>query len=280
MKNSKRYYVYKHTTPANKVYIGITCINPSHRWNNGKGYQLQLFGKAVDKYGWNNIKHEILFDSLTKEEAEQKEIELIAFYKSNQKEYGYNVSSGGENIHNGACKYRGEIIKENFKCLTADGRYLILECQCCGRIIKRNYGCITGASKIICPCMRKHTPKNERTPRQYHFIEYKGEMHTATEWSKILGIDRSTIIGRHKKGYDIAKGNTARHKACVVCGKMFVPKKRNAGLCCSSECAKLYVKKEKPKAICKQCGKEFTIGRGSRGLYCSRECQWQSMRKI
>ena len=46
--------------------------------------------------GWNNIEHKILFDNLTKEEACEKEIELIAYYKSNDKKYGYNISSGGE----------------------------------------------------------------------------------------------------------------------------------------------------------------------------------------
>lgn len=32
------YYVYKHTTPNNKVYIGITKQNPNRRWRNGHGY--------------------------------------------------------------------------------------------------------------------------------------------------------------------------------------------------------------------------------------------------
>ena len=46
-----------------------------------------------------NIKHEILFTGLTKEEAEQKEIELIALYYSNDSAFGYNISNGGS--HNG-----------------------------------------------------------------------------------------------------------------------------------------------------------------------------------
>lgn len=91
------YIVYKHTCPNGKVYIGITGKNPSVRWNNGNGYsQNTFFYRAIKKYGWQNIKHEILFDSLTKDEACKKEIELIAEYKSNQKEYGYNISSGGD----------------------------------------------------------------------------------------------------------------------------------------------------------------------------------------
>lgn len=90
------YCVYKHTCPNGKVYVGITSMNPIDRWNNGKGYNRnQHFYNAILKYGWDNIKHEILFTDLTKEEACEKEIELIAKYKSHQKEFGYNMSNGG-----------------------------------------------------------------------------------------------------------------------------------------------------------------------------------------
>ena len=93
----RKYIVYKHTAPNQKVYIGITCKNPIYRWNNGKGYiQNNHFYKAILKYGWDNIKHEILFTGLTKEQACKKEIELIALYNSNQSKYGYNHSMGGE----------------------------------------------------------------------------------------------------------------------------------------------------------------------------------------
>lgn len=93
----RNYIVYKHTSPSNKVYIGITKQKPYKRWKYGYGYDdsQPLIKKAIQKYGWNNIRHEILYNNLTKKEAEQKEIELIAFYKSNQKEYGYNIQSGG-----------------------------------------------------------------------------------------------------------------------------------------------------------------------------------------
>lgn len=92
------YTVYKHTTPNNKVYIGITSYKkPNIRWRNGKGYkQNKHFFGAILKYGWNNIKHEILYTNLSKEEACKIEIELIAKYNSNQREFGYNNSTGGE----------------------------------------------------------------------------------------------------------------------------------------------------------------------------------------
>lgn len=89
--------VYKHTCPNGKVYIGITSQTVNDRWRNGKGYTKAQtrFYNAIQKYGWENIKHEVLFEGLTKEQAEQKEIELIAEYQSNQKEHGYNIANGG-----------------------------------------------------------------------------------------------------------------------------------------------------------------------------------------
>lgn len=92
----KMFCVYKHTFPNDKTYIGITSQNPLRRWENGFGYRKQpVLFRAICKYGWDNIKHEILYCDLTRYEAIKKEIELIAFYKSNQKEFGYNRDCGG-----------------------------------------------------------------------------------------------------------------------------------------------------------------------------------------
>lgn len=93
------YCVYKHTFPNKKVYIGITAQNPIKRWANGFGYKKQPYiYNAICKYGWNNIIHEILYSGLSKECAEKTEIELITVYKSNRREYGYNVANGGNTI--------------------------------------------------------------------------------------------------------------------------------------------------------------------------------------
>ena len=60
------------------------------------GYKSQFFYKAIEKYGWENIRHKILLSNLSKEEARQKEIEYISIYKSNTREYGYNLTDGGD----------------------------------------------------------------------------------------------------------------------------------------------------------------------------------------
>jgi hypothetical protein len=109
------YTVYMHTTPNGKKYIGITQQHLKERWKNGKGYDTQYFGKAVRKYGWENIKHEVLFENLTKEQAEQKEVELIAFYKSNDIRYGYNIENGG--THNTCSEETKRKMSESQKAL-------------------------------------------------------------------------------------------------------------------------------------------------------------------
>ena len=94
--NDRKFIVYRHTCPNNKVYIGITCNSPNRRWRKGKGYHHNNhFTNAIKKYGWDNIKHEILYKNLTKEEAEQKEIELITKYNLTDRRKGYNSSIGG-----------------------------------------------------------------------------------------------------------------------------------------------------------------------------------------
>lgn len=94
----KEFTVYKHTNLINgKVYIGITSQNVKARWNNGWGYQNnKYFWRAIQKYKWENFKHEILFEHLSFKIACEKEIELIKYYNSNNSKFGYNISSGGE----------------------------------------------------------------------------------------------------------------------------------------------------------------------------------------
>jgi group I intron endonuclease len=74
----------------------MTKQNPKDRWQNGLGYRAQKrFYRAIKKYGWDSFTHEILFSGLSFEEAEQKERDLIQNYRSNDKNFGYNIESGG-----------------------------------------------------------------------------------------------------------------------------------------------------------------------------------------
>ncbi len=88
--------VYKHTSPNGKVYIGITSKEPAKRWINGHGYKNNKhFWRAIEKYGWDNFRHEILYEGLTQEQANIVEQMQIAFYNSTNRRKGYNISIGG-----------------------------------------------------------------------------------------------------------------------------------------------------------------------------------------
>lgn len=105
------YTVYKHTTPNNKVYIGITKKKPSDRWASGFGYEHQIyFFRAIVKYGWLNIKHEILYENLTEKEAKEIEIRLIKEYNATDINCGYNIDLGGD-LHKLSKEARNNISK-------------------------------------------------------------------------------------------------------------------------------------------------------------------------
>lgn len=90
--------VYIHIFPNNKKYIGITSQKPEARWGvQGKGYQKQsTLWAAIQKYGWDNIEHKILYTNLSQEEAEAKEKELIQLFESTTRNgNGYNIQEGG-----------------------------------------------------------------------------------------------------------------------------------------------------------------------------------------
>lgn len=97
LNNINNYTLYIHTFPNNKVYIGITCQDVLVRWRtNGSGYKNNsLMWRAIQKYGWDNIKHEIIYSNLSLEEANRLEIEFIAQYNSTDPNLGYNILPGG-----------------------------------------------------------------------------------------------------------------------------------------------------------------------------------------
>lgn len=89
--------IYKHTNKFNnKAYIGQTINIPHYRWNSGEGYKDSLyFYNAIQKYGWENFTHEILEKDIPISQLNEREIYWIAFYKTDSREYGYNLTSGG-----------------------------------------------------------------------------------------------------------------------------------------------------------------------------------------
>lgn len=97
----RNYKVYVHENKTNhKKYIGITRKEPHQRWGHkGSGYRGNTyFWNAIKKHGWDSFSHEVWFVNLTGNEANEMEKFLIKLFKSNQKDYGYNIDKGGAYI--------------------------------------------------------------------------------------------------------------------------------------------------------------------------------------
>lgn len=94
-KHEGKWSLYRHTSPSGKVYIGVTSQDVKTRWHYGSGYYLcKYFYRAIQKYGWNNIKHEVLFTGLSEDRAKRLEIDLIRHYKNLG--ISYNLTAGGD----------------------------------------------------------------------------------------------------------------------------------------------------------------------------------------
>ena len=97
----RNWSVYIHINKINgKMYVGITSIDPIKRWGkNGICYKTQNFWSAIEKYGWDNFKHIILYQNFTEEQAKYKEkllIKLFHTYINDEKSNGYNLTLGGD----------------------------------------------------------------------------------------------------------------------------------------------------------------------------------------
>ena len=98
--------IYKITNTINgKSYIGQTCQKVEDRWNEhkrGKTSKNSPLKRAIEKYGWDNFTKEVIETIETLEEALDREIYWIDYYKTcvlvHGKDCGYNLSRGGEGV--------------------------------------------------------------------------------------------------------------------------------------------------------------------------------------
>lgn len=98
------YVIYKFIFPNYKVYIGQTSEEFNSYMNryekNSKNKKRKdynrLLNKSIRKYGWDNVKKEILFDNVSSGFVDELETYLIAQYKSADRRFGYNILEIGK----------------------------------------------------------------------------------------------------------------------------------------------------------------------------------------
>lgn len=82
----------------NKKYIGQTIRSFRDRIHEyEKGFGNMYINNAFKKYGWDNFEFKIIDTANDLNELNEKEIGYIKQYNSNNKEFGYNIESGGKN---------------------------------------------------------------------------------------------------------------------------------------------------------------------------------------
>jgi len=99
------FFVYKATnTKNNKIYIGKTC-DPARRWsahksesNNDNNEHYTYFNHAIKKYGFDVFTFEIIDQFDDESIAYENEVKWINYYKSNNRDIGYNLTIGGKGV--------------------------------------------------------------------------------------------------------------------------------------------------------------------------------------
>ena len=94
------YYIYVHTCPDGKCYVGKTTDIKKRYGKNGNGYiKCPKFHKAIVQFGWENIKHEILHqtdDACLARKLEKQEIDkrnsILNGYNSNNRADGWKIN--------------------------------------------------------------------------------------------------------------------------------------------------------------------------------------------
>lgn len=103
MGETSNWKVYVHMNKLNqKRYVGITSKpNAKQRWRNGSGYKENThFYSAIEKYGWDNFEHIVLFCNMSEQEAKEMEKFLIKLWDTQNNQCGYNMTSGGDGTPN------------------------------------------------------------------------------------------------------------------------------------------------------------------------------------
>lgn len=115
-----KFYVYCFTNiKNNKIYIGKTNNlikrKSYHKFANGG---CKYFHSAIKKYGFSNFDFKILATFNNEIDALNSEIYYIKQYNSDNKNYGYNLTSGGEGIT--GYKHSKKSIKKISQAMTAE----------------------------------------------------------------------------------------------------------------------------------------------------------------
>ena len=214
------YSVYAHINKINgKIYIGQTSVEPTDRWKNGNAYKnSRYFWNAIQKYGWDNFEHTVLFNDLTQEEADYFEELLIKKFNTTERDKGYNLKLGG--VH---AKYSDES----------------------KRLISEHHADVNGKNNPFYG--KHHNEKTKQILREKSTGRNKGEKstrfgkhHTEEALAKMRG-DRESVKGsknpraRKINQYDLGGHFIRSYWGCKEATELFGYDNSSIGKCCKGE---------------------------------------------
>lgn len=153
------YSVYKLTAPNGKIYIGMTSNNPVKRWAGGHGYKNnKSFWEDIVKYGWDNIRREIVLSTDDEDEAHKKEISLILYYETTDPDKGYNRTIIS-NVIKSSKKIGVTCVNTNkkFRSLKKASKYAGVSEKLIKKVCETGNGCAGYHPKTGEPLMWKYT---------------------------------------------------------------------------------------------------------------------------
>lgn len=167
--------VYKHTFPNGKVYIGM-AENPYMRFgNNGINYEENTsMYNDIKKFGWKNIKTEILMGGLSIDDAKQKEKGFILAYNSENPNFGYNRTNFRQTILNCRGKEIDKTKKQNEKNIIFRGKNMNFD-------------------KFVEPEIEYILENGNFNERQRIIFELRTKGITLNKCAKEIGVSVSTI---------------------------------------------------------------------------------------
>lgn len=89
--------IYKFTSPSNKSYIGKTVQSFSKRMrgHKKKNSNCTALKNAINKYGWDQMKREIVEENIPEDQLNDREKYWIKTYNT-MTPHGYNLTDGGD----------------------------------------------------------------------------------------------------------------------------------------------------------------------------------------
>lgn len=212
-------FIYCYTSPSGKQYVGQTQQSLSERAKQrGRGYKnCGIFWKAIQKYGFENFKLEILEETEVSL-LDEKEKEWINFLDT-QIPNGYNLTSRGEGHKKKVYQYscEGQLIQEFSSLSEAVNSLKVRSIQqisnCLHKKQKTAYGFIWDFEKYDKVNPQKYIPN---TPKQIHSYDLDGNYlrsySSLTEAAKDVGAGHSDIRKVADGKFNFVKGRQWSYK--------------------------------------------------------------------